>query len=353
MERVAFDPKELEPVEMLANMIPVAPPVAKRNSPITTKENYQLLLNGEKPLWITNNDEFVLLTPSCVPDNWARGMVTNGKMNPPDTLGGKDMFGIEWVFEASVNGSMVKQGEPFVKDLEHWEDYITFPNIDSWDWEKGVEDAAFVLHDGRIVKVVQMTGLFERLISFIGMEDALVAMIDEDVQDAVHRLFDKLCDLYDRLFEKYKKYFDADQVWFHDDWGSQRAPFFSYATVEEMIFPYLKRVTESAHKYGMTMDFHSCGKVESLVPLMVAAGCDSWDGQPLNDKLAIAKQFGDKILVNVVPEVAPDASEEEVAAAIQKTLEDYKGLRFYFGRKMGMNPKITPMTYELSRKFLN
>ena len=35
-------------------------------------------------------------------------------------------------------------------------------------------------------------------------ENAALALIDDDEKEAVHRLFDKLCDLYDALFEKYK-----------------------------------------------------------------------------------------------------------------------------------------------------
>ena len=36
------------------------------------------------------------------------------------------------------------------------------------------------------------------------MNEALVSMVDEDAQEGVHRLFDKLADFYPKIIEKYK-----------------------------------------------------------------------------------------------------------------------------------------------------
>jgi hypothetical protein len=146
---------------------------------------------------------------------------------------------------------MVRPGLPFVPDLEHWEDDVVFPDIETWDWDGAAAEAAEMRNEGSIVKVVFFTGLFERLISFVGTTNALIGLVDEDAKPAIHRLFDRLCTLYDSIFAKFKRYFHAEVIWFHDDWGSQRAPFFSLDTVNEMITPYLKRCVESAHRYGM------------------------------------------------------------------------------------------------------
>jgi hypothetical protein len=355
VERVAFDPKELEPVGYVPDIFPELPPTPVFNTPISRKENFMLFLKGEKPLWMPHARECIIINPSCVPDQWARGMVT--RPNDPvsaDQYGGKDMFGVEWEYLPSERGSMVRPGKYPVKDIEKWEDYVVFPDIDSWDWEKSAAETEGIRNDGRLVKVAFMTGLFERLISFVGMTDAMIAMIDEDAKPAIHRLFDKLCDLYDGIFERYAKYFKPDVIWFHDDWGSQRAPFFSLETVKEMILPYLKRCVDSAHKYGILFELHCCGKVEMLVPAMVEAGCDMWDGQEMNDKIKILQQYGDKIICDSIPDpLPPDASVEQKLENLKKYLKDYEGLRTYCGMYYGAPQDEYKLLYELSRKAFN
>ncbi len=356
MERIPFDPKELEVVGYCPAFNPFAPPLPIYNSPISRKENHWLLYKGETPLWMPHSFDSYLFMPECVPDNWCRGMVTSSKPTKPEMYGGKDMFGVEWEYVPQVGGSMVRPGKPYVEDLEHWEDYVPFPNLDEWDWAGCAETFKERLHDGRFVKVSLMSGMFERLISFVDMTDALIALVDEDQQEAVHRLFGKLCDLYDDMFARFKKYFDADGVWFHDDWGSQRSPFFSPSTVREMIAPYIKRVCDSAHKYGMIIDFHSCGHIEALVPIMIDCGVDSWNGQPMNDKLAVAKAYPGQIVVDALPEkMSIECSEDEIRESVTKFVNDFKGLSAYCTMNYSSppHPKFYEILYEVSRKAFN
>ena len=354
MERIPFDPKELEPLGYIPAPFPGEAPTPVFNTPISRKENFRLFVSGQKPLWMPHVREFLLLNPECVPDSMARGMVSKAGPVDPSKFGGKDMFGIEWEYVPSVRGSIVRPGAPAVTDLEHWEDVITFPDIETWDWAGSAEETKEMRSDGRIIKVTLFSGLFERLISFVDMTDALVSMIDEDCQPAIHRLFDRLCVLYDGMFEKFKTYFDADIVWFHDDWGSQQAPFFSPATMREMVLPYLKRIVDSAHKYGMAFELHSCGKIEMLAPIMVEAGCDMWNGQEMNDKIKVLQLYGDKLICDSYPEpYSADAAPEEKAAVVQRYLDNYAGLRTYTGMHHGSPADEYQYVYELSRKAYN
>ena len=353
MKKVPFDPKELEPIGFNPPPMPGMAPTPIFNSPISLKENFWRLTRGDNPLWMPHTKEFMIYTPSCIPDCWARGAVSKpGPPIPSEQYGGKDMFGIEWEYEESVRGSMVRPGSPFVPDLEHWEDYISFPDIAEWDWTGAAAEEAALRNDGSIVKVVFFTGLFERLLSFVGTTEALVAMIDEDAKPAIHRLFNRLCLLYDTIFAKIKQYFEANVIWFHDDWGSQRAPFFSPNTVNEMIIPYLKRCVESVHRNGMAFELHSCGKIELLVPAMIDAGCDMWNGQPMNDKKKVLQQYGDKIICDSSPdELPPGATTVQKVENIRRYLEEFKGLRTYCRMNYGSPADEYELLYEESRKF--
>ena len=204
------------------------------------------------------------------------------------------------------------------------------------------------------MKISFFTGFFERVISMIEMTDALMAMIDEDFYDTLHELFDWLVDVYDKIFAKYEEYFHPDCVWFHDDWGNQLAPFFHAENLRDTIAPYMKQVVESAHKHGMFFELHSCGKIESLIPVMIECGIDMWNGQIMNDKVACAKQWGDKIVVDsYTPDIPHDADEATVRKVLGEWLDQFGTARHYVGLNFGSHPLEYKVLYELSRKLYN
>ena len=196
---------------------------------------------------------------------------------------------------------MVKPGNPKLADICDWKKVITFPNLDDYDWEGSAVKNAPILEKNRdkFIETWIFNGLFERLISFLDFEGAALALLDEEQQEAVHELFDRLCILYDDLIGRLQKYYGVHFVTFHDDWGSQRAPFFSLETCREMIAPYLKRVVESCHKRGLYFNFHSCGKNEMLVPAMIEAGIDMWIPQTMNDFDMLVREYGDKLCLGL------------------------------------------------------
>ncbi|NLO49088.1 MAG: hypothetical protein GX111_12405 [Clostridiales bacterium] len=80
-------------------------------------------------------------------------------------------------------------------------------------------------------------GYFERLISFVGFENAAITLVDEDQKKAVHRLFEKLTDFYIEYAQLLHRYLNVEWIEFHDDWGNQRSLMFSLETHREIIFP--------------------------------------------------------------------------------------------------------------------
>lgn len=349
MNRIPFDEKELIPIGEAPSFFPGMPPRPIYATPITAKENYLMLLNKEIPFWMPGFGDTTMITP-MVPDNVARGFVFEQEKLDMTKAGGPDMFGVEWEYVPTVGGSMVRGGNPKVPDITCWEKYITFPKVaELMDWEACAKRnlGSFIKPDKALVVTI-LTGFFERLISFMDFENAAYALVDEDQQEGVHRLFDKLADFYDEYISYYKKYLNCDIISFHDDWGSQRAPFFSLGTVREMILPYLKRVVDSTHKYGMKFDLHSCGKNELLVPAMIEAGVDSWSGQPMNDHEMLYQKYGEQITLGVpMKGLTPDMTDEALRAAIEDFVRKHPHA---LGSTMSAPPKASAFLYEISRK---
>ncbi|MDR0852137.1 MAG: methyltransferase [Clostridiales Family XIII bacterium] len=293
---------------------------------ITPIDNFKRAIEG-KPLWTPTWFELQDFSPRILPDARARGFVLEAHSIDNDTeAGGPDMFGVEWEWVPQVGGSMVRAEAPqYLPDISKWEGIVKFPDPDSFDWAGSAAENAVFLDPDKVTMIWVFSGFFERLISFMGFENAAIALVDDEQKPYVHAIFDRLCTLYTAFFARFKKYYDADMVYFHDDWGGQYAPFFSVDTVHEMLLPYLRRVAASAHAEGLIFNFHSCGKIECFVPLMVEAGVDIWSGQMINDMPAILKEHAGELLVVINPGLSFDQTytEEEIAAKTALFLEAY------------------------------
>ena len=326
MERIPFDPKEMT----VTGTYPARgsnPKMLELNTPVTPRENLLALYRKETPLWIPQFFETKPFGPNVLPENKVRGMVMESLRMSPDDFGGEDMFGVDWIFEKEVGGSMVVPGKPKVEDLEDWKENLKFPDPDSWDWEGSREsNKEFVekMYGKCAMRITIFTGFFERLISWMDFENAAVAMIDEEQEELVHEVFSYLADLYIKIIGHLKEIYPVDIVQMHDDWGSQRAPFFGVDTLTEMVSPHMKKVVDYCHSQGIFFDLHSCGYNKMVVPAMIAAGVDSWQPQMINDTWDICETYGDKIIINVIPENTPkDLSDEEYDQMAKKWVDEH------------------------------
>ena len=321
MAHPKFDEKELKVVSEIPNMFG-GPATPVFDYPVSRKEAYVAALK-KNPIWQVTNIETRFITPKANPDNVARAFVFEDKPMPAAEGGGKDMFGIDWVYVPVAGGSMVKPGKPFLSDANEWEEKLVWPDIDSWDWEASAKNIH--LSDEVFNSAWIMNGWYERLISFMDFDNAVLALIDEDQQDAVKALFDKLSDLYIKMIDKHIEYFpNLNGFTIHDDWGAQKDTFFSPATAREMIVPAMKKVTDYIHSKGLNADLHSCGMLEKQLPNIIEAGWDSWTPQAMNDTHMLYEKYGDKILLGVIPApLGENASEEEQRAAARAFVEKF------------------------------
>ena len=346
-EKIPFHEKEMQSEEVYQLPFPGAPAILKPHYPISPAENFRRTLAGE-PVWIPADIELFLFAPSTIGENVARGLVVDALRVPPQELGGRDYFGIEWTFIPEQGGSMVKPGSPLLEEACEWEEKVVFPDVSAMDWEACAQRNQFLLSQGKLIKMPFYTGFFERLVSFMDMEGALIALVDEEQQEDVKALFDRLADFYIEMIINMRKYFHLDILWFHDDWGSQKAPLFSYETVEEMILPYLKKVIDAAHEAGVIFEFHSCGCIESLVPLIIEAGADMWDGQNMNDKQTLSRTYRGKLGLEVEAPIRPGMSDQELHTCIRELLDQYAP-GVFLSKTFRSDPRLSPIAYEESR----
>jgi len=366
LPRIPFDPAELAVDTFYPPARAGAAPTKKFAHPVSPKENYMAVYDkNDMPLWIPNAYDKRTIAPRIDPDSIARVALSDEvpmsqeEIDVVATVGYKDKHGVTWVYVPQVSGSMVVPGSPMLEDANDWQEVVAFPDLDSWDWEGSIASNRPSLDaDGRVISGNIYTGFFERLISLMDFDSAALALIDEDQKDAVLALFDKLADLYIDMIARFKKAYNPQVFVVHDDWGSQRSPFFSLNTVMEMIVPALSRVTKAVNDNGMKFEMHSCGKNEMLVPAYIEAGVNMWNGQPMNDKEMLFEKYGDKIILGVDPDITMSAATpaEDCVAAAKRFVAKYgpqmEKKRFFMGAQAAPLAYVEAV-YEESRKLFS
>ena len=326
---IPFDPKELEIVRRQPSFNPALPGTALFNFPVTEREAYVSTVLNKKLVWQPYGVETSFISPHIIPDNIARGFVIEAERWPTPYTKAPDMFGINWVYVPVAGGAMEDPDYPHpLEDVNDWKEIIKFPDIYSWDWEgSGKMNYEYLKNNGKCNVFWFLNGMgFERLISFMGFEAAALALVDEEQEDALHELLHELATLHIKMIDCVAEtYGDGIQaIDIHDDWGSQKSPFFSPAIGKEFFVDEWKRVTDHIHSKGMIADLHSCGHIDAHIENIVNGGWDSWTPMPMNDTHAMYEKYGDKITIGIVADKwDPTASEEEQYEAGKKFAEKF------------------------------
>ncbi|NTW72769.1 MAG: methyltransferase [Eubacteriaceae bacterium] len=315
-----FDEKELNVVGEMPDLMG-GEPIPIFDTPVSGKEG-ALATYRKSPVWqvvLGVGPEFQIFNPNFIPDNVSRAFVFDHSFVPgvSNLCAGKDMFGIQWEYEESAGGSMVRPGNPLLTDMNDWTDKVVWPDINTWDWEGAREKNKEYFVQDKLVITWIFSGFFERLISFMDFENAAMALIDDEQEDAVKGFFDRLSDLYIQMIDKYVTHFpEIDVFYVHDDWGAQKDTFFSPSAAKELIVPYMRKVTDFIHEKGKLAEFHSCGMNEKQIKNIIDAGWDVWTPQTMNDTQKLYEEYGDQIIIGVMPELfdPKTKSEEEQRA---------------------------------------
>jgi len=291
------------------------PDISVRNTPVSPRQNTIALFYEKHPFWIQGPSDTKMFMPDIYSLNLGRGVRADCT----------DAFGVRWQYVPSAGGSIVAPGEPLLKDANDWEKVIKFPDLDSWDWEAAAEENKI---DAKYsCQATFYNGFwFERLISFMDFAPAAMALIDEDQTDALKALFQATTDFGCKVVDKFCEYWPLiDGFNVHDDWGSQKAPFFSNEVAYELFVPYMKQFTDHIHSLGRYATIHSCGHNEERIQCYIDAGFDEWRPQPMNNMHKLYEEFGDKIIISINPDIhdSENMTEEQLRQAARDFVDEY------------------------------
>ncbi len=230
-------------------------------------DNYIRCVKGNKPFWMPCAEyEINTVWPDAVEEH------------PVPEVDGYDWFGVEWVMVEQVGGMMPRPGTRTLSEFANWKEELEMPDLDRVDFETDGKKIASTLDPERAHIFECCEGAFERLHELIPFDETLLAFYEEPelLEEFFNTMIDYKIDICERIFKYYGR---VDGVCYHDDWGTQRAGFFSNEMFREQIFPHTKRFMDYLKSRGKFIELHSCGKNEQYMPMMIEMGIDMWKPQ--------------------------------------------------------------------------
>lgn len=154
--------------------------------------------------------------------------------------------------------------------LAHWDEVRTDPDCDV-DYNSVRYDIARYKAQHERFCYIQTPGILEHFNGIFGIQNHLMYLL----------LYpDELCELYARQaewtthFVKHVIDCGVDMVHISDDWGSQKELLISPSLWREMIYPPLKKITDTVHRNGCFCSLHSDGCVTRALDGVVDLGID-------------------------------------------------------------------------------
>ena len=341
-----YSKNELKVVGYKECIIPSLPGSDVFNTPISYRENVNAMFWEKQPCFAVTSNDHSGLNPDFYKKYLARAHRNDsGKI---------DAFGVKWTFEPTAGGSISVGGNPRFEDANDWKDVISMPSVADWDW--AADAANNPIDTNFAVEMTFVNGFwFERLISLMDFMNAAMALVDEDQHDALHELFEATtglaCDLVDKICEYWP---GVDGFMIHDDWGSQREPFFSDKIARELFLPHMKKLVSHVHDKGRTCSIHSCGSLGPRVPVFIEAGIDSWELQAnANNLPKLYEDYGDQIILTVAIPDFDHKDEKAAVAAARNYVDTYckPGKPTILSARNCMSNKVfAEEVYEYSRK---
>ena len=286
------------------------PPIEGR--PYSIRENYIRCVKGEKPYWMpAYSTESNIIWPDAMEEH------------PVPEVDGYDWWGVNWIMVPTAGGMITKPGTRVISDFANWKEEVEWPDLSLVDFKTDGAKIQKSLDPDRPHIYECVEGIFERLLEMMPFDETLLAFYEEP--ELLEEFFQKMADYKiescGKIFEYYGR---VDGVLYHDDWGTQRAGFFSNEMFREQIMPATSRLLKYIKDQGKFIELHSCGKNMQYVPEMIEMGIDMWTPQqPINDPDTLYEKYGDQMTFAFFLPIDAKLDEADVRRVVRDFVDRY------------------------------
>lgn len=297
------------------------PPITGR--PYSVRENYIRCVKGEKPYWMP---AYFTESNTVWPDALEE--------HPVPEVDGYDWWGVYWVMAEVAGGMITKPGTRTISDFANWKEELEWPDLSVVDFATDGKKLQVMMDPDRVHIYECVEGIFERLHEMIPFDESLIAFYEEP--ELLDEFFEKMADYKIECCQKvFENYGTVDGVLYHDDWGTQRAGFFSNEMFREQLMPSTKRFLKYVKDQGKFIELHSCGLNIQYVPEMIEMGIDMWTPQiGINNPDFLYETYGDQMSFCFNLNIDHDDNEAEIRRKVRDFVD-------HFGPKGRCMPMIT------------
>lgn len=283
---------------------------------LTPRENALRMIYFENPEYIPMTGEAFKVI----------GMPVIATFEEPVAGDGYDPFGVYWHVDSL--GGVPDNSKFLFADIAEWEKHVKVPDVDAFDY-KGV--AAMEL-DGfdrnqQLLTCYHPCGLWERVVSFIGFENALVSILEDP--ESWHSLLEVLTKFKIAIAKNIIDAYGPDVYVDFSDIASAQNLFMSLETWREVIKPHQQEFIDYIVSRDVIFEQHCCGCCESAMGDFVEMGARLWhSAQPMNDIAGIEKEFYGKLVVeggwdsSGLPGMIT-ATDDDVRAEVRRCIDEY------------------------------
>ena len=286
------------------------PPIEGRPHPVI--DNYIRTVKGEKPWWMPVwTYEASIVWPDALEEH------------PVPEVEGLDWWGILWKDVPNAGALMPISGSGTVTDFENWKEEVVWPDLSEVDFKADGIKIQKNLDPDRPHIYACTEGLFERLHDLIPFDDALLTFYDDPelLEEFFERMADYKIECCKKVFENYGR---IDGVLYYDDWGTERAGFFSNDMFREQIMPQTKRVFDYIKEQGKFIELHSCGRNMQYVPMMIEMGVDMWSPQArANDMDFLYDTYGEQMTWTIPLDLSQIHDAEKAVESVHRFVDRY------------------------------
>ena len=224
--------------------------------------------------------------------------------NPNPTKGGPEVvnaWGVTRAYPSNVPGAFPVHtpDKIVIQDIEHWRDYVKFPELnftdEEWDMFKKKYDA--VDRDKAFATAMFAPGLFEQSHYLSEITNALIYYME--YEDEMHDLINAIADWELELVKQICDKLHPDAVLHHDDWGSETNSFLRPEMFRDYFLEPYQRIYGYMHDHGVqVIVHHSDSYCANLVPTMIEMGIDIWQGAMYSNNIPeLLKQYGPQMTI--------------------------------------------------------
>lgn len=316
----------------------------------TPKESFLRLMRNDRPDWV--GDPWSCFVQGTVFRPIVMDAVTRTLGSPrPGQTGFVNKWGVtmDWVEGQPGATPHVTESNKLIKDITHWQEYVTFPSLENLKWEK--TDALLppvVDRENYLLMAGSFTGMFEFSCNTMGFTDALMNYLIEP--EAMFELLSAYTDWKIKAVGLVIDHLQPDIIHSHDDWGDKRSLFLSPTVWREIIKPQYERFYGYIKSRGVLVQHHCDSVAQEICEDMVDIGIDMWQGAiPQNDIPGVIERTGGKLCVMGGLDMQKidfaDALEEDIRAEVRHCIDTYMPL----GSFMPCVPCIIPIHKNVER----